>query len=44
MLRLYREGFPITSLITHRFPLGAAEEAFRTMAEGRSGKVLFEYP
>jgi propanol-preferring alcohol dehydrogenase len=43
MLRLYREGFPITSLITHRFPIGEAAEAFRTMAEGKSGKILFEY-
>ena len=42
MLELFRQGLPVRSLITHRFPLGQAAEAFCVM-EGRSGKVLLEY-
>lgn len=43
MLALYRQGLPVRSLITHRFPLEQAANAFRVM-EGQSGKVLLEYP
>ena len=43
MLDLYRQGLPIGSLITHRFPLAQAAEAFRLMAAGLTGKVLLTY-
>lgn len=43
MLDLYRQGLPIGSLITHRFPLDQAAEAFRLMAAGLTGKVLLTY-
>jgi threonine dehydrogenase-like Zn-dependent dehydrogenase len=33
---------PFASLITHRFPLEQAAEAFAVMESGRSGKVLFD--
>lgn len=42
MLALYHAGLPVASLITHRFPLDQADEAFRAM-QGKSGKVLLEY-
>ncbi len=40
MVALYREGLPAASLITHRYPLAEAEEAFREFAAARTGKVL----
>ncbi len=43
MLALFRQGLPVSSLVTHRFPLDQAADAYRAMAEGRSGKVLLEY-
>ena len=43
MLALLRQGLPVSSLITHRFSLEEAPEAYRAMAEGRSGKVLLQY-
>lgn len=43
MLDLYRQGLPIGNLITHRFPLAQADEAFRLMAAGVTGKVLLTY-
>lgn len=42
MLELYRRGLPVESLITHRFPLAQAAEAFQAM-QGKSGKVLLQY-
>lgn len=42
MLELFRNGLPVSSLITHRFPLQQAGEAYGVM-EGKSGKVLLEY-
>lgn len=42
MLEMYRGGLPVASLITHRFALEQAGEAFRMM-EGKSGKVLLQY-
>lgn len=43
MLDVYRQGLPIGNLITHRFPLAQAAEAFRLMAAGLTGKVLLTY-
>ena len=42
MLDLYRNGLPIASLVTHRFPLDEASAAYQAM-QGKSGKVLLEY-
>lgn len=42
MLELFRNGLPVSSLVTHRFPLEQASDAFHAM-EGKSGKVLLEY-
>ncbi len=44
MLALYRKGLPVASLITHRFPIDQADEAFRLMSQGKTGKVLLAYP
>ena len=43
MLALYREGLPVGSLITDRYPLAEADVAFRKFAAGRTGKVLIRY-
>ncbi|XHR30929.1 MAG: zinc-binding dehydrogenase [Chthoniobacteraceae bacterium] len=43
MLCLYRKGLSVDSLITHHYSLDQADEAYRAMAEGKSGKVIFEY-
>ena len=40
MLDLYRSGLEINRLVTHRFPLEQAGEAFRDMAAGKTGKVI----
>ncbi len=40
MVALYRQGLPVESLITHRYPLEAGDEAFREFAGARTGKVL----
>lgn len=40
MVALYRQGLPVESLITHRFPLAAGGEAFAEFAAARTGKVL----
>jgi len=40
VMALYRQGLPVESLITHRYPLAEADEAFREFAAGRTGKVL----
>lgn len=40
MLDLYRRGLAMAELVTHRFPLAQADEAFKTFASGESGKVL----
>lgn len=34
-------NLPIDTLITHRFPLKQAEEAYRIFMEGQTGKVVF---
>ena len=43
MLELYRKGFPVASLITHRFPFAQAQEAYDLFAAGKSGKILLTY-
>lgn len=40
ILELYRRGLDVDDLVTHRFPLAQADEAFATFASGESGKVL----
>jgi len=40
MMALYRRGLDAESLITHRYPLAAGDEAFREFAAARTGKVL----
>jgi len=39
-LAMVRQGLRVEDLITHRFPLGEAEEAFRLFASGQTGKVI----
>ena len=36
------QKLPFEKLITHKFPLEKAEEAFAVMESGKSGKVMFE--
>jgi len=43
MLDLYRKGLAVEKLITRRFPMSDAAEAFRIMAGGKSGKVLLTH-
>jgi propanol-preferring alcohol dehydrogenase len=43
MLALYRQGLPVEKLITHTFPLTAADHAFAEFAAGRTGKVLLAW-
>jgi len=43
MLDLYRKGCPVGSLITHRYALDQAAEAYQAMASGKTGKAIFEY-
>ncbi len=42
MLDLYCNGLKVDSLITHRFPLEQADQAYREMAAGKTGKVILE--
>jgi threonine 3-dehydrogenase len=43
MTRFLRSGlFDPTPVITHRFPLEAADEAIRVIKSGEAGKVIFE--
>ncbi len=43
MLSFYRDGLPISSLITHHFQMEQAADAFCTMDQGISGKIILEY-
>ena len=43
MLRLFRAGLPVRSLVTHIFPLEQAQEAFSLFASGVTGKVLLTH-
>jgi threonine 3-dehydrogenase len=43
MTRFLRSGqFDPTPVITHRFPLEAADDAIRAIKAGEAGKVIFE--
>jgi threonine dehydrogenase-like Zn-dependent dehydrogenase len=41
LLDLYRQGLSVSNLITHRFPLDEAADAYALFDRGESGKVLF---
>ncbi len=43
MRELFRSGLQVSSLVTHRFSLNHVSDAYRAMAEGKSGKALLEY-
>jgi threonine dehydrogenase-like Zn-dependent dehydrogenase len=43
MLEAQRNGLQVERLITHRFPLEEAAQAYTAMAQGKSGKVLLTY-
>jgi threonine dehydrogenase-like Zn-dependent dehydrogenase len=43
MLELYRNGLPITDLISHRYPFMEAGAAFERFSSGQSSKVLLDY-
>ncbi len=43
MAAMLQSGLDVHSVITHRFPIEDFNEAFATVAEGQSGKVLLEW-
>lgn len=43
MLSQARNGLPVASLITHRFPLEESDQAYNAMLNGLSGKVILTY-
>ena len=40
---IVHRNLPIDDLITHRFPLAQAEEAYRLFQQGQTGKVVFAW-
>jgi len=40
IIGLYRRGFKVENLVSHRAPMNDAPEVFRLFAEGKTGKVL----
>jgi threonine dehydrogenase-like Zn-dependent dehydrogenase len=40
---MLRTGLHFADLVTHRFPLECAQEAFDTFAGGQTGKVIFTW-
>jgi propanol-preferring alcohol dehydrogenase len=42
-LALYRRGLSVSGLITHRFKITGAQEAYDLFAAGASGKVVFRH-
>jgi len=43
MVKLVQSGLPLSRIITHRFPLDHAQEAYDLFMSGKTGKVVFEY-
>ncbi|MDJ0961509.1 MAG: L-threonine 3-dehydrogenase [Acidimicrobiia bacterium] len=43
MAAMLQSGLDVHSVITHRYPIEDFNEAFATVAEGQSGKVLLEW-
>jgi propanol-preferring alcohol dehydrogenase len=41
MVSLVQDGLPVESVVTHRFPLTDAEDAFALFLSGECGKILF---
>jgi threonine dehydrogenase-like Zn-dependent dehydrogenase len=41
LLDLYRQGLSVSDLITHRFPLEEAPDAYSLFDRGETGKVVF---
>jgi len=41
MVALVRRGLPVEQVVTHRFPLAQAKEAFALFRSGKCGKILF---
>ena len=40
---MHRTGLRFADLVTHRFPLADAQQAFHLFAGGRTGKVMFTW-
>ncbi|MCL5986183.1 MAG: alcohol dehydrogenase catalytic domain-containing protein [Actinobacteria bacterium] len=40
IISLIRSGLPVEKMITHRFPLKKADEAYRLFDQGKTGKVV----
>ena len=43
MVQLLQSGLPLSRIVTHRFRLDDAQEAFDLFMSGNSGKVVFQY-
>ena len=43
MLAMLETGLDVTKVITHHFPAGDFEEAFRTVSSGDAGKVILDW-
>ena len=41
IVRLYESGLPAAGMITHRFPIEQAAEAYALFETGQTGKVIF---
>jgi len=41
IVRLFQQGLPAAAMITHRFPIERAAEAYATFETGNTGKVVF---
>lgn len=43
MVEIYRSGLDVTQLVSHVFPGGRADEAYRAFAAGESAKVVLDW-
>ena len=41
IVRAFEAGLPATDMITHRFSIEEAAQAYATFASGETGKVIF---